>query len=178
MILLIAVDQNYAIGRDGDLLYHIPEDLKQFRKRTEHQIVVMGRKTLEALPGGKPLPNRLNVVMTRRDIPEEENLRVVHDEEGLQKLLWDEDPEQEKDVYLIGGGALTKVLYHLVDEAVLTHLDKAFPDADTWIPKVGEDPNFELVSESEPQVFEGSRWTIRTYRRVRREDGKGNASVQ
>ncbi|MDD7593233.1 MAG: dihydrofolate reductase [Peptoniphilaceae bacterium] len=167
MILLIAVDQNYAIGKDGDLLYHIPDDLKHFRKLTEHNIVVMGRKTLEAMPGGRPLPHRVNVVMTSQDLPEEEGLIVVHDEAQLLEKLDEINPQHEKQVYLIGGGALTKALYEHVDTAILTHLDKAFDDADTWIPAVGDDPDFELVSESEPKTFEGHSWTIRTYRRMR-----------
>lgn len=165
MILLIAVDPNFAIGKDGDLLYHISDDLKNFRKLTEGQIIVMGRKTLEALPGGKPLPHRENVVLTRGKLQGGENLHVAHNEEELLALLQSMDPAGEKKVYLIGGGGVTRALYHLVDEAIITYYNSTFEEADTWIPDLDEDPSFILVDETKPREYEGETWTIRTYRR-------------
>ena len=65
MNIILAADRNWAIGKDNDLLIHLPGDLKYFKKMTTGKTVIMGRKTLESLPGGKPLPNRRNIILTR-----------------------------------------------------------------------------------------------------------------
>ena len=72
MKLIVAADKNWAIGKDNDLLCHLPGDLKYFKERTTGKTVVMGRKTLESLPGGKPLPKRTNIVLTRDESFEKE----------------------------------------------------------------------------------------------------------
>ena len=77
MKLILAADENWAIGRDGGLLCHIPGDLKYFKQRTTGKTVVMGRATLESFPGGKPLPNRKNIVLTRRQDYEKEGALIV-----------------------------------------------------------------------------------------------------
>ena len=65
MNAIVAVDRNWAIGKDGDLLVHLPGDLKYYRQKTIGNVIIAGRKTLESFPGGRPLPERTNIVVTR-----------------------------------------------------------------------------------------------------------------
>ena len=78
MELIVAVSEDWGIGKDGNLLFSIPEDMKFFRQTTQGKTVVMGRKTLESLPGGKPLKNRQNIVLTRNEDWTAEGVQVCH----------------------------------------------------------------------------------------------------
>ncbi|MBQ9180273.1 MAG: dihydrofolate reductase, partial [Firmicutes bacterium] len=75
---IVAVDKNWAIGKDGDLLFKLPGDMKFFRETTKGKVIVLGRKTLESFPGGKPLPGRVNVVLTRNKDYAPEGICVCH----------------------------------------------------------------------------------------------------
>ncbi len=165
MKLLLAVDENFAIGKDGDMLFRIPEDQRRFRKLTSGNIIVMGRKTLDSFPGGKTLPKRENVVFSRSlttasekerlgaDFPE--NLNYVKDREELRALLAKLNPDGNKEVFLIGGGVLVHDMMDLVDEADLTLVEKAFPEADSYIPDIRKDGAWNLVARSEKKEYEG-----------------------
>ena len=80
MNLIAAADEAWGIGKDGGLLAHLPGDMKYFRETTQGKVVVMGRKTLESFPGGKPLKNRINIVLTRNGAYQPEGVRVYLDE--------------------------------------------------------------------------------------------------
>ena len=90
MKLIAAADKNWSIGKDGGLLCHMPGDLKFFKEKTLGKTVVMGRKTLDSLPGGKPLPGRTNVVLTRDENFHREGCIVIH---SIEELLsgWKSD---------------------------------------------------------------------------------------
>ena len=83
MELIAAADKTWAIGRDGKLLCHLPGELKYFKEKTTGKTVVMGRKTLESLPGSKPLPNRRNIVLTKDLSFEKEGCEIVHSVDKL-----------------------------------------------------------------------------------------------
>ncbi|MBQ3866709.1 MAG: dihydrofolate reductase [Clostridia bacterium] len=144
MDLIVAVDLDWGIGKDNDLLFHIPEDMKFFRATTIGKTVVLGRKTLESFPGGKPLPGRRHLVLTRQDLSPVDNLTVLHDLSELDMALGEIDGE----VYLIGGASLYRQLYDRCRFAFVTRiLERA--EADAFFPDLDADPSFELVSEGE-----------------------------
>ena len=99
MNLIVAVDRNWAIGKDNKLLVSIPDDMKFFRETTTGKVVVMGRKTLESFPNSKPLPNRVNIVITRDMNYDAKGAVVVHSKEELDKEL---EKYNSDDIYIIG----------------------------------------------------------------------------
>ena len=165
MRLLLATDEHFAIGLNGKMLFRIPEDQKRFNELTLRNIVMMGRKTLESLPGGKPLADRMNIVVSSRNLPEGENLRLVHSPQEVQGLIDQLDPQHKKEVFVIGGGRLAASMINDIDQADLTMVHQVFPQADAWIPDLRADPSFELVAESSPQVYQDLTFTYQTYRR-------------
>lgn len=100
MKLIAAADKNWAIGKDGELLVRISEDMKNFSAITTGNVIVMGRKTLESFPGGKPLPNRVNIVLTHEKDYNGKGAIVVHSEEEL----WEELSKYDTDSIFVTGG--------------------------------------------------------------------------
>lgn len=167
MKLIFGTDKNFSIGSKGDMLFHLREDLARFRKITTGQICVMGRKTLESLPSGKPLPKRTNIVLSGNPTYcPPEGVTRVHNLEELQTLLEEIDPQQEKEVFLIGGGKLVADWIDCCDTAYITMVDRVYDEFDTWLPNLREDPAWELVSESETHEEKGLSFTYQEYRRV------------
>ena len=102
MKIIVAADKNWAIGREGELLCHIPGDLKYFKEKTTGKTVVMGRKTLESLPGGRPLPNRINIVLTKDKDFEKEGCVIAGSIEEVLRILSD----MEGEAMVMGGGLI------------------------------------------------------------------------
>ena len=167
MKAIVAVDQKWGIGKDGKLLVRLPGDMKNFRSLTTGNVVVMGRKTLESMPGGLPLPNRETWVLTRNE-SYEAPCQVFH---TLQALLdvarTDEDEYGEGGftVYVCGGANVYRQLLPYCDEAIVTKIDAVFP-ADSFFPDLDMNPSWELVNESEPLEDNGIRYRFCTYRQV------------
>lgn len=149
MILLFAVDKNWQIGYQGDLLVKISEDLKRFRRHTTGNIIIMGRKTFESLPRSEALPNRINIVMTRDLLYAAPNILVVHSVPELFALLEEINPRQEMRHFLIGGGNIALSLMEYCHQAYITKIDKAFEKTDTSMPNLDLDPSWKVVWESE-----------------------------
>ena len=160
---IVAVDQNWAIGKDGKLLNSIPDDQRFFRQTTTNQVVIMGRKTLESLPGGKPLPNRTNVILTRNEDYQDPDVLVAH---SVQEAL---DLAQEKgaDIYIAGGREIYEQMLTYCDEAYVTFIDYAY-QADTYFPNLDKMSEWVLVAESEEQTHFDIVYYYRQY--VRRKD--------
>ncbi len=162
MKLILAADRNWAIGYQGGLLCHISGDLKYFKERTKGKTVVMGRPTLESLPGGRPLPNRENIVLTsRKDYEEPEGVITAHSEEELDKLLSERNPD---DVMIIGGGKVYRDFLPKCDTCYITKIDGEFP-ADTWFVNLDEMAEFEVVWKGEPMEEKGISYQFYEYRR-------------
>lgn len=159
MKLIVAADKNWAIGKDNDLLCHLPGDLKYFKERTTGKTVVMGRKTLESLPGGKPLPKRTNIVLTRDENFEKEGCIILH---SIEELL---EKYGQEDVMVMGGAEIYTKLLPYCDTCYITEIDKEF-EADKYIPNVSIDPAFQKVWESEEQVENGISYRFVEYKRV------------
>lgn len=155
MKAIVVADRNWAIGRDGDLLARLPKDMKRFKEITEGNYVVMGRKTLESLPGGKPLPNRENIVLTRNKFYRGEGfvtlpslgwLQAVHKVSGSCDV--------KKDFFIIGGGEIYKETLPWVNEVILTQIDNSFLGCDTYFPNLERSSDWEEISR-EDEVLDG-----------------------
>ena len=148
MILIIAVDKNFSIGYKGDMLFHLKTDLKRFKEITSGHIMVMGRKTLESLPGGKPLPNRTHIVITSDKNYKNEDAIVLNNINDLDSLLKEINTDN-RDVFLIGGGNLVDQLIDKCDKAYITLVNKEYTQFDTAIPNLEKLDNWELVGQSD-----------------------------
>src|SRR5699024_2667925 len=148
MILIFAVDNNWNIGYQGGMLAEIKEDLRRFRKITEGNIVIMGGKTLEAIPGQDPLPNRKNILVTRSDKYKQKDFYIIDDLSKLDPLLKEINPKNEMEVFVTGGESIVKALMPYCNKAYITKILKEFPNADTSIPNLDSDEDWEIQCES------------------------------
>lgn len=131
--IIVAADQDFGIGKNNDLLWHLPADMKFFKETTIGHIVVMGRKNYESIPERfRPLPGRENAVLTRQDGFTAPGCMVFH---SLQDCLEHYRGETERIVYIIGGGEIYRQALEMdcVDEMYITHVQATF-DADTFFP--------------------------------------------
>ena len=126
---IVAVDRNNAIGRGGGLPWHYSADLKFFKERTTGNVCVMGRRTWESLK--KPLPNRLNVVLSRRPgIGSQPGLIALGDAGSVVSLA----PYLARDVYVIGGAEIFRAFRREIDEWIVTRVPLTVEGADTFMP--------------------------------------------
>jgi dihydrofolate reductase len=138
--IIVAVSEDWGIGKDNELLWHISEDMKRFKKLTFGNTVIMGKKTWESLPR-RPLPGRKNIVLT--DIPEECidcSVTAYSIEDALGKC------NNEDEVFVIGGGSIYRQFMPIADRLYITHVHKNAP-ADAYFPEI--DPNTWKVVERE-----------------------------
>lgn len=161
MNLIVAVDNNWGIGRDNGLLASVPGDMAFFKATTTGHVVVMGRKTLESMPKKRGLPNRTNYVLTRQEGFTAERCIVVNSEEELFEEL-KQYPEDE--VFLIGGGSMYTRYYDRCSRLYVTKL-LADLNADTFIPNFDEDERYEVTYESELHEENGIKYRFYTYER-------------
>lgn len=127
--IIAAVSLDLGIGKDNDLLFHLPNDLKNFKELTTGKTVIMGRKTFDSLPK-KPLPNRENIVITRDKTLEIEGVTVCHSLKDAIKVAINEE------VFIIGGGQIyaEAMKEKVADTLYITKVDVETPDADTYFP--------------------------------------------
>lgn len=158
MNLIVAVDQEYGIGKDDQLLTHLSEDLKFFKKMTKNQLVIMGRKTLETLPGGKPLPNRKTIILTRNTHFEAPDVTVCHTIEDVLKLVHEietpESGEPSHEIFVCGGAEIYCALMPYCHFAYITKIQETF-HADTHIPNFDARKDWKCVEKSEPIETDG-----------------------
>ena len=157
MIAIAAACENGGIGREGALLFHIREDLRRFRQLTLGKTVVMGRRTLESLPGGRGLPDRRNLVLTRDTDFTAPGAEVIHD--------LTEVPE---DAVVIGGESVGKgVDRQLLPRVVTVYLTRIFaaPQADAFFPDLSRDSAWTEAEQSETFTSGGVSFQYVTYRR-------------
>ena len=157
MKAIAAVDLKGCIGRDGGLLTSLPEDMKFFRETTLGKTVVMGRKTLDSFPGGRPLANRRNIVLTRQEDFAREGVETVSSLEALWEVL-----TGEEEVYVIGGGQIYAMLLPYCDELRITRLYRSF-DGEVFFPEIDE-AQWSLTPGPKKD-YEGLAFSFDTYRR-------------
>ena len=149
MNLIVNVDSNWAIGYRGKLLVSIPEDMKFFRSETTGKVVVLGRKTLDTFPGGQPLKNRTNIILTRNPNYQVKGAIICH---SVGEVLEELKKYNSEDVYIIGGDSIYKEFLPYCDVAHVTRTDHVY-DADAWFPNLEEDPAWVLTGESEEKTY-------------------------
>lgn len=164
MQLIAIVDKNWAIGKDGHQIVHIPGDQKLFRQETEGKIVVMGRKTLLALPGARPLENRINIVITKDMDFQVKGATVSHSPEEALSLLnqYKESGRfKDEDIYIIGGQSIYEQFLPYCDTAHITYVDYTY-EADTHMPNL-EKEGWKLDEISDEQTYFDLCFEFRKY---------------
>lgn len=136
--MIAAAAENNALGKDQDLVWHLPDDFKRFKKLTTGHHIIMGRKTFETFP--EPLPNRTHIVITRKDNYLKKDATVVS---SLEKAL--EFAKNDEQPFIIGGGEIYKLGMEVADKIELTRVHGTF-DADTFFPEIDEE-KWKLVAE-------------------------------
>jgi len=163
MNLIVAVDKNWAIGKENKLLVSIPQDMKFFRETTMGKVVVMGRKTLESFPGGQPLKKRTNIVITRDKTYSVKDAIVVHSvEEALEELK----QYNSEDIYVIGGESIYRQMLPHCDVAHVTKIDHAY-EADTYFPNLDEQADWLVTGVSDEQTYFNLEYEFVRYERVK-----------
>lgn len=140
--LIVAIADNQAIGKQQQLLCHLPKDLKHFKEITSGHTVIMGRKTFESLPNGA-LPNRKNIVLSSSEDLSYPNTLVV---DSLEKAL--QECEGEPEVFIIGGAAVYESTLKQADKLYITRIHHSFDGADTFFPEINESDWEETERES------------------------------
>ena len=141
MKLLILVDNKNAIAKDGKQIMFVDNDLEMFKNYTTNNIIVMGRKTLDDI--GRQLPNRISVVFTRSKRADKEGLFYIDSVEKLDKII---ETYPDKEVFVIGGAEIVKLLWDRIDELIVTRVDTVVEGADTFIPDFDA---FKLIDKTE-----------------------------
>lgn len=159
MNMIAAVDRNWAIGLKGNTLVDIPADRKLFREETMGKVVVMGRKTFESLPGGQPLPGRVNIILSRSTDYFGKRIMMCRSlEEGLREC----GKYPSEDVYVIGGQEIYQAFLPYCDVAHITWIDYSY-DADTYFPNLDQDPEWVLAADSDEQTYFDLCYEFRMY---------------
>lgn len=159
MNLIFSADRNWGIGKENGLLFRVPGDMAFFKQKTLGKTVVMGRATLDSLPGGKPLPGRDNIVLTRDETFAREGVAVcrsLKDLFGLLAVLRDED------VFIIGGEQIYRQLMPYCARAYITRWDAA-AEADAFVPDFDTESGWQLAEQSEWVEEKGVRYRFCTY---------------
>ncbi len=161
MKAIVAVDKNWGIGKNNDLLFSLPADMRFFRETTLSKVVVMGRKTLQSFPNGKPLKNRVNIVLTSR-LGEAEGYTAVS---SLDQLKVELAKYNADDVYVIGGAMLYKTLLPYCSEVLVTKVD-ADGGAEVFFENLDADSSWTMTSASEVVETGGFNIRFTTYKNL------------
>ncbi len=161
MNLIVAVDKNWAIGKNNKMMWSIPADMRFFREKTTGHVVVMGRKTLESFPNGLPLKNRTNIVLTADTNYHAGNAVIVHTMEALLEKLKE---YEEEEIFVIGGESVYRQLLPYCETAYVTKIDHAY-EADTYFPNLDEMAEWTMTEVSEEQTSFDLEYVFSKYER-------------
>ena len=158
MDVIAAVDRNWAIGKGGDQLCYLPADLKRFRALTTGHPVILGRKTLATFPGGRPLKNRRNLILSRDPAFAPEGAEVFRELDSLRAAA-------PADSFVIGGESVYRALLGWCGTAYITKIGRAWEGADAFFPNLDDDPAWFVAEEGEPLEHQGIPFRYVTYKR-------------
>ena len=150
---IVHADSEWGIGKNNDMMFSLPKDMKFFRETTSGHVVVMGGNTLRSFPNQKPLKNRLNIVLSRGQV--RDDCVIVRSYDELKAEL---KKHENEDIYVIGGGEVYKELLPYCHEALVTKV-QAKGGASVFFPNLDAHKDFTLVYESEE--MEDNGYTIR-----------------
>lgn len=161
MNLIAAVDNNWAIGNKRELLADIPEDKRLFRELTVGKTIVGGRVTMEGFPGGKPLPDRKNIMLTRRDDISFGDALIAHDLTELFKMLVDTDSD---DIFFVGGEQVYREALPFCTRAYITKINYEY-EADAHMDNLDDLPEWKLTMQSDEYTFGDISYKFTIYER-------------
>jgi dihydrofolate reductase len=161
MNVIVAVDNNWAIGYQNKLLVSIPADMRFFRDVTMGKVVIMGKNTLESFPSGQPLKNRTNIVVALEKDYKVKDATVVYSIEEALELTKNYKSE---DIYIIGGASIYRQLLPYCNVAHITKIDFAY-QADTYFPNLDQMEDWVLVEETEEHTYYDLTYTFNRYER-------------
>ena len=162
---IVAVDNNWGIGFNGDLLEHIPEDLEYFKQLTTGNIIIMGRKTWESLPK-KPLPKRRNLVITSNPDNYDNTNEVNFFTLSQIKVSLLKDKDKNLNFFVIGGGQIYKELLPICDRVYITKIFKDHANVDTYFPNIELMDNWSCIEQSEIKQYNDISYQFKTYSRI------------
>ena len=151
MDIIVCIDKNNGIGKDGGLLFSIPEDMAYFRRMTANKTVIMGRKTLESLPGGRPLGNRRNIVLTRNKGSVPEGAYAVSSIDELKAAIG------RDEAFVIGGESIYAMLLDQCERAYVTEVE-ACGNADRFFPDIRSMPDWRLAEQGGERDYGGLKY--------------------
>lgn len=167
LIQILSADANFGIGKDNDLLFHLPLDMKFFRKTTSGHAVAMGENTLLSLPGQRPLKDRLNIVLSQDPSHDYEGVRNCHSFaeflEAIKEVL------RQDDVYIIGGASIYRQTLPYCDLVLLTKV-AADGGAEVFYDNIDENPSFVCVDQGVPLMDGGLEIRFTTYRNLNKKE--------
>lgn len=161
MNIIAAVDKNWAIGKNGNLLVKIPLDQQFFREMTKGKVIVLGRKTLETFPNALPLTGRINIILTRnKSFSIKGGICVNSLEQALEEL----QKYIKEDIFIVGGESIYKQFLPYCDVAHITKIDYAY-QADAYFPNLEEEEEWEITGDSEEQTYFDLEYVFLEYKR-------------
>lgn len=162
---IVAVDNNWGIGYNGDLLISIPDDLKHFKDVTSGHIVVMGLNTWNSLPK-KPLPNRLNVVIDYTDSMYFNKAVFGNLNDVMEMIRFSLEKNSDLQFFIMGGGSIYRQLLPYCDKAYVTKINKTFDNVDTYFPNLDIDNDWEISKIGELQEYNNIPYSFCEYSRT------------
>ena len=161
---IVAVDQNWGIGYQGQLLEHLPPDMKYFKEVTENHVVICGRKTWDSIPK-KPLTRRLVIVISNKGFKVEPGAVFLDMPHAMVHINQVKD-DDEQEWFVIGGGEIYKQLLPYCDRIYVTKIEKSHKDVDTYFPNLDKDPEWEVSTCTELKEYENISYAFLTYDRI------------
>lgn len=137
--ILVAFDENRVIGKNNELIWHLPADLQRFKALTTGHVIIMGRKTYESI--GRPLPNRTTIAITRQTEFKPEGIIVSN---SLEEAILKAKSISREDIYIVGGAEIYQMSLDVADQLLVTQLHDIF-DGDTYFPEIPLD-TWEIIS--------------------------------
>lgn len=163
MNIILAADRNWAIGKDNDLLIHLPGDLKYFKRMTTGKTVIMGRKTLESLPGGKALTNRRNIILTRSVDFKVSGAEVLNSVEDVLHLIKSGNLKSD-EAFVIGGADIYKQMMPYCDKFYITKIEAELP-ADRYFVDLDQVDGLEITWTGPIEEYKGTKYQYVLYER-------------
>lgn len=159
MKAIVCVDKKWGIGKNNNLLFNLPEDMKRFKEETKNKVVIMGLNTFKSLPNG-PLKNRINIVLDPANQPIEGVIVVS----SLYKLSLEVSRYDSRDIFVIGGASIYQQLVPFCTEVLVTKVD-ADGDADRFFPNLDQNPKWKVVYKGEDLTAQsGLKYCFYTYK--------------
>lgn len=164
VILIASADNFWGIGKGNQLLHTVPEDMRRFRELTTGNIVVYGRKTLESFPGGRPLRDRLNIVISSGYQSSMEGLLAARSPEEAMRLAEESDPQEKKDIYICGGASIYRQMLPFCTDAYITRFDTSTEGVEAFLPNLDEDGSWKKASWTDwKESIAGIRYAFVNY---------------